>query len=142
MVPKRIGDLLDGGSLYWVIKGNVQVRQRLLGIRPFVDDDGIGRCRLVLDPKPSSPRTGSRVGRSRAGATSRPRTRRVDLKAGRTNDLPPALTRRAGRARPPLAHRDIVDQPRLAEPGRGEEAKRLAAVFDNRRQGLALRSST
>ncbi len=51
MVPKRIADLLDGGSLYWVIKGNVQVRQRLLDIRPFVDSEGIGRCALVLEPK-------------------------------------------------------------------------------------------
>ncbi|HMN86469.1 MAG TPA: DUF1489 family protein [Bauldia sp.] len=51
MVPKRIPELLDGGSLYWVIKGNVQVRQRLLAIEPFVDREGIGRCRLVLDPQ-------------------------------------------------------------------------------------------
>jgi hypothetical protein len=51
MVPKRQDELLDGGSLYWVIKGNVQVRQRLLDIRPFVDKEGISRCRLVLEPK-------------------------------------------------------------------------------------------
>lgn len=51
MVPKRCEELLDGGSLYWVIKGNVQCRQRLLDIRPFTDADGIGRCHLVLDPK-------------------------------------------------------------------------------------------
>ena len=50
MVPTRTGDLLDGGSLYWVIKGRVQCRQRLLDIRPFTDSDGIGRCHLVLDP--------------------------------------------------------------------------------------------
>ncbi len=50
MVPTRGGELLDGGSLYWVIKGNVQCRQRLTEIRPFVDDEGISRCRLVLDP--------------------------------------------------------------------------------------------
>ncbi len=50
MVPKRIAELLDDGSLYWVIKGTVQVRQRLLDVRPFVDDEGIGRCRLVLEP--------------------------------------------------------------------------------------------
>jgi hypothetical protein len=51
MVPKRIAELLDGGSLYWVIKGNVQVRQPLTDVQPFVDKEGIGRCRLVLAPK-------------------------------------------------------------------------------------------
>ena len=51
MVPKRAAELVDGGSLYWVIRGEVLCRQRLLDVRPFVDRDGIGRCRLVLEPK-------------------------------------------------------------------------------------------
>jgi hypothetical protein len=51
MVPTRSGELCDGGSLYWVIKGNVQCRQRLLEVRPFVDAEGISRCHLVLDPE-------------------------------------------------------------------------------------------
>jgi hypothetical protein len=51
MVPKRVEKLLDGGSLYWVIKGNVQCRQRLLDIRPFIDSEGISRCNLILEPK-------------------------------------------------------------------------------------------
>jgi len=51
MVPTRTVELTDGGSLYWVIKGNVQCRQRLLEVRPFVDGEGIGRCHLILDPK-------------------------------------------------------------------------------------------
>ena len=51
MTPKRRDEILDGGSLYWVIKGNVQCRQRLTEIRPFVDGEGISRCRLVLDPQ-------------------------------------------------------------------------------------------
>jgi hypothetical protein len=50
MVPRRIDALMDGGSLYWVIKGQVSCRQRLLAVRPFVDADGIGRCHLVLEP--------------------------------------------------------------------------------------------
>jgi len=50
MVPKRAGELLDGGSLFWVIRGQIMCRQRLLAIRPFTDRDGIGRCRLVMDP--------------------------------------------------------------------------------------------
>jgi len=51
MIPQRAGELLDGGSLYWVIRGNVQARQRLLAIRPFRDGDGIKRCHLVLEAK-------------------------------------------------------------------------------------------
>ena len=50
MAPKRVEDL-EGGSLYWVIKGSVQCRQRLLGIRPFIDGEGISRCHLVLEPQ-------------------------------------------------------------------------------------------
>ena len=50
MVPKRSVELLDGGSLFWVIKGQVAARQRLLDVRPFTDSDGIGRCHLVLEP--------------------------------------------------------------------------------------------
>jgi hypothetical protein len=58
MVPKRTDELLDGGSLYWVIRGEVMCRQRLLDIRPFVDKEGVGRCHLVLEPKvaPVAPR--------------------------------------------------------------------------------------
>lgn len=58
MVPKRVDELLDGGSLYWVIRGQVMCRQDLVAIRPFVDKDGVGRCRLVLRPKvvPVEPR--------------------------------------------------------------------------------------
>ena len=51
MVPKRTAELTDGGSLYWVIRGEVMCRQRLRDVRPFRDKDGIGRCGLVLDPK-------------------------------------------------------------------------------------------
>jgi hypothetical protein len=51
MMPKRVDELTDGGSLYWVIRGEVLCRQRLLDVRPFVDKDGVGRCHLVLEPK-------------------------------------------------------------------------------------------
>jgi hypothetical protein len=51
MTPKRAEELIDGGSLYWVIKGRISARQRLLGVEPFIDADGIGRCRLWLDPE-------------------------------------------------------------------------------------------
>ena len=51
MVPKRADELLAGGSLFWVIRGAVMCRQTLLDVRPFIDKEGIGRCRLVLEPK-------------------------------------------------------------------------------------------
>ena len=51
MVPKRVTELLDGGSLFWVIRSEVLCRQRLIDVRPFVDKAGIGRCHLVLEPK-------------------------------------------------------------------------------------------
>ncbi len=50
MVPKRIEELLDGGSLFWVIKGQVAARQKFIDVRPFVDAEGISRCHLVLEP--------------------------------------------------------------------------------------------
>jgi hypothetical protein len=51
MVPKRADELKEGGSLFWVIKGQVACRERIVDIRPFVDREGIGRCRVVLDGK-------------------------------------------------------------------------------------------
>ena len=50
MIPRRVDELVEGGSLYWVIRGMVQCRQRLLDIRAFVDGEGVSRCHLVLDP--------------------------------------------------------------------------------------------
>ncbi|POF31488.1 DUF1489 family protein [Roseibium marinum] len=51
MVPTRREDLLEGGSLYWVIKGKIQARQHLLDIRPFTDEAGVKRCDLVMEPR-------------------------------------------------------------------------------------------
>ena len=46
--PKRRDELLDGGSLYWVIKGIVQVRQPLLDIAEGHKEDGTPCCLLIL----------------------------------------------------------------------------------------------
>ena len=51
MVPKRAEELVDGGSLYWVIRGEIACRQRIRDVRPFRDKEGVGRCGLVLEPK-------------------------------------------------------------------------------------------
>ena len=50
MVPKRGAEILDGGSLFWVVRGQIAARERMLEIRPFTDADGVGRCQLVLEP--------------------------------------------------------------------------------------------
>lgn len=51
MWPKREADVLDGGSIYWVIKGLVQARQKILRLDEVTGEDGIARCAIVLDPK-------------------------------------------------------------------------------------------
>ena len=51
MTPKRTEEILSGGSLYWVIRGEVAAREKIIAIEPFRDKDGIGRCRLVMQPK-------------------------------------------------------------------------------------------
>src|SRR5258708_14125375 len=51
MTPKRNEEILAGGSLYWVIRGEIAAREKLIAIDPFRDRDGIGRCRLVMQPK-------------------------------------------------------------------------------------------
>lgn len=47
--PKRAAEICDGGSLYWVIRGEVRARQRVLGIGAGHDEDGRARCEIRLD---------------------------------------------------------------------------------------------
>jgi hypothetical protein len=51
MTPKRAEEVLDGGSLYWVIKGVIRVRQRIVAINPGFMKDGEPKCELRLDTK-------------------------------------------------------------------------------------------
>lgn len=51
MLPKRAEELKDSGSLFWVIKGQVTCRERILDIRQTTGKDGIRRCQVVLDGK-------------------------------------------------------------------------------------------
>ena len=50
MTPKRRDEVLDGGSLYWVIKGYVRVRHRILDLKQGTRD-GIPHCGIVYDPR-------------------------------------------------------------------------------------------
>ena len=47
--PKREADLLAGGSIYWVIKGIIQARQKLIGFDEGVRPDGRACCLILLD---------------------------------------------------------------------------------------------
>jgi hypothetical protein len=48
--PKRGAEIIDGGSLYWVIKGVVRVRQRIVEMKP-IRWEGKPHCALILDRK-------------------------------------------------------------------------------------------
>nr|WP_321444248.1 DUF1489 domain-containing protein [uncultured Cohaesibacter sp.] len=50
MSPKRRDEILDGGSLYWVIKGMILARQPIIDLRQVVGEDGISRCEIVMEP--------------------------------------------------------------------------------------------
>ena len=50
--PRRGDELLaDDGSLYWVIKGRILVRQKITVIEPATASDGTTRCAIHLDRK-------------------------------------------------------------------------------------------
>jgi len=51
MRPRRMDELLAGGSLYWVIKGVILARQKILGLEPRTGADGIDRTAILLEPK-------------------------------------------------------------------------------------------
>ncbi len=97
MIPKRMDELLDGGSLFWVIKGQIAARQKLIDVRPFTDSEGVSRCNLVLEPKvipvmprPCRPFQGWRylvdkdapidIGKAGAGIVEMPETLRHELR--------------------------------------------------------------
>ena len=50
-MPRRANLVLDGGSMYWVIKGYVRVRQRILGLERVAGREGRRRCPIILDPE-------------------------------------------------------------------------------------------
>ena len=94
MFPKRREEVIAGGSLYWVIRRVVQVRQRIEDLRPVRGEDGIERCQIVLDPElvpvrgvPRRPFQGWRY--------LKPDEAPADLAAGDTSpaDLPPQMAR-------------------------------------------------
>jgi hypothetical protein len=51
MWPKREAEIMNGGSIYWVIKGEIQCRQKILRLDEVIGSDGIRRCAIVSDPQ-------------------------------------------------------------------------------------------
>ena len=49
ITPRRGEELLAGGSIYWVVKRAVQVRQRTIELRSVACPDGVQRCEIIMD---------------------------------------------------------------------------------------------
>ena len=49
-MPRRTPELLEGGSLYWVIDGIMLVRQRIASLDPATRADGTACAAIGLDP--------------------------------------------------------------------------------------------
>ena len=92
MQPKRADEIIGEGSLYWVIKGQVLCRQKLIGVRPFTDGEGISRCDLILEPvihRVQPRRKGPFQGWRYLAAEDAP----ADLDSGATKGMPPELAK-------------------------------------------------
>ncbi|GAB5438993.1 MAG: DUF1489 domain-containing protein [Falsiruegeria mediterranea] len=87
MWPKREAEILNGGSIYWVIKGVIQCRQKILRMDEVIGSDGIRRCAIVLDPELH--RTQTALKRPFQGwRYLKPEDTPPDLPKGRTQDDP------------------------------------------------------
>ncbi|MBL9073518.1 DUF1489 domain-containing protein [Tabrizicola sp.] len=92
MWPKREAEVLNGGSLYWVIKGLILCRQRILELEEVNLGDGIPRCALIMDREvirtesaPRRPFQGWRYLDPKDSPRDLPKARAAD------DPLPPAL---------------------------------------------------
>ncbi|MEL6724194.1 MAG: DUF1489 domain-containing protein [Pseudomonadota bacterium] len=81
MIPKRGEELADGGSIYWVIRGLIQVRQEIIEVKQITDRTGRKACELVfneeligVEPTPKRPFQGWRY--------LKPEDAPADLRAG------------------------------------------------------------
>ena len=93
MWPRREAEVLDGGSIYWVIKGVILCRQPILRFDERIGPDGIRRCAIVS--KPGLIRTTPVPRRPFQGWRSLPETEAPpDLPEGRQSEeaLPPSMS--------------------------------------------------
>jgi len=94
MFPKQKEALLDGGSIFWVIKGLIQCRNRIVALEEVRRKDGIKACSIQMDPEliavvptPKRPFQGWRYLQPDAAPADL-----TDVTGGA--DLPPELRRR------------------------------------------------
>ena len=51
-MPRRADQVLEGGSLYWVVRNFIRVRQRILDLKCVRNEEtGTNKCAFVLDPE-------------------------------------------------------------------------------------------
>jgi hypothetical protein len=49
--PKRADEILESsGSIYWILKNRIQVRQTILGFADVTEDDGFQWCQIIVNP--------------------------------------------------------------------------------------------
>lgn len=91
MTPKRAAEIEDGGSLYWVMKGSVTCRQRILEITT-VGEGKESRCEIRLDSQVI--RTAPLARRPFQGwRYFEPKDAPPDLSVAEATDLPDDLAR-------------------------------------------------
>ena len=49
MWPKRQQEILNGGSIFWVVKGYIIARQKIIGMEEFYRNKTIRCCALIFD---------------------------------------------------------------------------------------------
>ncbi len=88
--PRRMEEILAGGSMYWVIKGFIRARQRILAFEEVDNRNDVKRCGIILDSllietklQPRRPHQGWRY----LEPSDAPR----DATVSKNNDLPPEL---------------------------------------------------
>ncbi|MBT9292292.1 DUF1489 family protein [Prosthecodimorpha staleyi] len=91
-MPKRRDEILEGGSLYWVIKGSIMLREPIVDLRAVTDENGVPHCDIVLtgafvqvEPRRFRPFQGWRY--------LDPKEAPADLRSAGARDLPPEFVK-------------------------------------------------
>ncbi len=93
MWPKRDTEILNGGSIYWVIKGVILARQAIIRLDEHISADGIRRCAIACDT-PLIRVAGTPKRAFQGWRYLTPEDAPIDLPAGREEEepLPAALS--------------------------------------------------